>query len=181
MAYQKKPKKPLPQSEQENPKNTGVGDAPHQTDIPAPKPTRIQRDEKGRLLKGSANLNPGGRPQGLASFVRSITDDNRDQARFFAKLANGGVKGAQVRDLVEAHKWLADRGSGKALDVSATLTMNADPQTSEVRELATETLLSFVQTLDVKPLPEAQRSLEAKTEVVDAEVVSVQDPEIPET
>ncbi len=54
------------------------------------------------------------RGENLAKLVREKTNNNEDQADFFHRLAAGEIPGATLRDQIEAHKWLADRGSGKA-------------------------------------------------------------------
>lgn len=93
--------------------------------------------------------NPGGRPPGLAKLVRAMTDDNREQAVFFRKVARSlnprtpkkdRVEGVTLEHVIEAHKWLADRGSGKAVNRVSISEEQVDPLEGltgdELRELA---------------------------------------------
>ena len=69
--------------------------------------------------------NPGGRPKGLAEKVRGATRDGESLVRFFLAVSAGKVpdehgraikgKTVELRERIEAHKWLADRGYGKAV------------------------------------------------------------------
>ena len=66
--------------------------------------------------------NPGGRPKGLSRRVRELVgDDGHEIAEFmFGVLSN---KTERTADRMEAAKWLADRGFGKAalvVDVGVT-------------------------------------------------------------
>jgi len=36
----------------------------------------VVRDERGRLVKGSGSLNPGGRPKGISNLIRERYGDN---------------------------------------------------------------------------------------------------------
>jgi len=69
---------------------------------------------KGGFKKGKSG-NPGGRPKGMASYIRSITKDGKLMADFWldVMLARGEFKGADTRDRLTATKELADRGVGK--------------------------------------------------------------------
>lgn len=69
--------------------------------------------------------NPGGRPRGLASRVREATRDGEDLVEFMLNVLNGKIK-ATPRDRIESAKWLADRGFGRSVEVSATLTAQLD-------------------------------------------------------
>lgn len=39
----------------------------------------IIRNEKGQLVEGTASLNPGGRPKGVATYIREKYGDNLEQ------------------------------------------------------------------------------------------------------
>lgn len=90
------------------------------------------------LRKGGGQMKPSGKT--LARLVREATRDNADQVEFFTQLANGEIDGATVRDRAEAHKWLADRGAGKAPEIVANVDLKENPfedlTTEELRELA---------------------------------------------
>lgn len=81
--------------------------------------------------------------------VREQTEDNGEQVAFFVRLSRSldpdteeddRVPGAELRDVIEAHKWLADRGSGKAVEVVVHHEGEGDPtkplSTEELREIA---------------------------------------------
>lgn len=109
--------------------------------------------------KGQPSANPGGRPKGLARAVKEVVgEDGRDLINTFAQLWRGespegwGRIGAKER--MEAGKWLADRGFGKALDVSTALApeqagalLDLDDQTLAAVIGALKTQLAQVQTL----------------------------------
>lgn len=81
----------------------------------------MERDEKGRYLKGTSG-NAGGRPKGLAEQVRAATHEGADITAFYVKVATDDTVKVETR--MEAWGWLADRGWGKAVqavDHSGTL------------------------------------------------------------
>ncbi len=62
--------------------------------------------------------NPGGRPQGLAERVRRATKNGKTIVDFMISVARGmNIDGRKPRlgDRVDAVKWLADRGWGRAI------------------------------------------------------------------
>lgn len=79
-----------------------------------------RRAPDGRLLPGQS-LNPGGRPKGLASRVRQLTDLD-DIVTRMVQIARGEaikvggelghVEVPSLRDMMQAATWLADRGWG---------------------------------------------------------------------
>ncbi len=75
------------------------------------------RAESGRFVKGISG-NPGGRPKGLAEKVRKATKDGSIIIRLMVAVAEGKAVGGQkptIRDRLDAARWLADRGWGKAV------------------------------------------------------------------
>lgn len=99
-------------------------------------------------FKKNQSGNPGGRPKGLAAFVRELTSDNQEQAKFMHRVAHsldlrppkGGRVDATLDQVMEAHKWLADRGSGKAVNRVSIHEEEVDPlegfSSEQLRELA---------------------------------------------
>lgn len=61
--------------------------------------------------------NPGGRPKGLAEFVRASTKDGKALVEIMLSIANGKLiisgRKPSHRDIISAIEWLADRGFGK--------------------------------------------------------------------
>jgi len=59
--------------------------------------------------------NPGGRPKGLAARVREQTRDGQAIVDLMLKVFRGRMgKQTRLADRIEAAKWLADRGWGRA-------------------------------------------------------------------
>lgn len=109
------------------------------------KPTKsrpvVLRDEKGRLLKGGANMNPGGRPKGLANRIREQTNNLEEQIQVMIEFSTGKRK-CTARDMQEAIKWLADRGFGRAVETQAQIQL--DSETSQAAaDLSTDQLLEL--------------------------------------
>ncbi len=96
------------------------------------------RDEKGRLLKGSS-LNPGGRPKGIAQQIRELTNGGKGIFERMNAIWTGEEPGFNSRDRLEAGKWLADRGWGRAVETSVQVEADAATQ-GAATELATEQL-----------------------------------------
>lgn len=77
-----------------------------------PARTQVLRDERGRLVAGGANLNPGGRPKGLEKLVRDMVDWPQ-ATQFLIDVCYGKLSsGTAVRDRIMAYKLLAERGHG---------------------------------------------------------------------
>jgi hypothetical protein len=76
----------------------------------------------GKGFTPGVSRNPGGRPKGLSRRVREfVGDDGEAIAEFMLEVMNDGR--ARTADRIEAAKWLADRGFGKApLVISAGVT-----------------------------------------------------------
>ena len=80
-----------------------------------PESTMIARETDGRWTKGMSP-NPGGRPKGLAGYIRACTDDGQDLVDFVLNVMRGaeidGDKpGLKLR--MQAADWLSNRGFGK--------------------------------------------------------------------
>ena len=111
----------------------------------------------GRGFMPGQNGNPGGRPKGLSRRVRELVgDDGHEIAGFmFEVLSNEKERTA---DRMEAAKWLADRGFGKAalvVDVGVT-----EPVIQEfLKGLSTEDL-EAMRAILVKYSPDAVDALD---------------------
>ncbi|MFZ0827868.1 MAG: hypothetical protein WAO02_10645 [Verrucomicrobiia bacterium] len=84
--------------------------------------------------------NPGGRPKGLAAFIRNETQNGED----LVKLALRFVKGQKVagrkprhQDMIKAMEYLTDRGFGKSVDMKMDLTPE-DEQRDLAKQIARE-------------------------------------------
>jgi len=86
--------------------------------------------------------NPGGRPKGLTRRVRQLVGhDGEAIAEFmFEVMTNETVR---TSDRMEAGRWLADRGFGRAVE-SVKADSNEDSWSSLVRELETEDLEALI-------------------------------------
>ena len=75
----------------------------------------LRRDPSGHFAKGVTG-NPGGRPRGLASYIRQQTSDGQKLVDFVMKVFDGEEIDGQkpgTRMRMEAATWLSDRGFGK--------------------------------------------------------------------
>jgi len=69
----------------------------------------------GRPFPKGVSGNPGGRPKGLARYVRELVgDDGRRIADFMLSVLEDESERTETR--MKAAEWLADRGYGKAVD-----------------------------------------------------------------
>jgi uncharacterized protein DUF5681 len=67
----------------------------------------------GRPFRKGVSGNPGGRPRGLARYVRELVgDDGRRIADFMLDVLDDETERTETR--MQAAAWLADRGFGKA-------------------------------------------------------------------
>jgi hypothetical protein len=67
----------------------------------------------GKGFAPGVSGNPGGRPRGLSRRVRELVGENGDAiAEYMLEVMND--ERARTADRIEAGKWLADRGFGKA-------------------------------------------------------------------
>ena len=71
---------------------------------------RLQNTGRTRFKKGTSG-NPGGRPQGLAFFIRENTKDGKELAEIMLQIA----RDPNHRERVKTIEWLADRGFGRSV------------------------------------------------------------------
>lgn len=111
-----------------------------------PKEGRGKGSNKGvetRFRPGQSG-NPGGRPKGLAARVRTATSEGADIVEFMVGVLRNGK--ASNKDRIEAAKWLADRGFGRA--VETTVTVQGSGETSgALADLADAQLEHLARTL----------------------------------
>jgi hypothetical protein len=93
----------------------------------------------GKGFTPGVSGNPGGRPKGLSRRVRELVgDDGRAIAEFMFGVLSDETQ--RTADRMEAAKWLADRGFGRAvqaldIDVPSSLDIN-DFSTDDLRAIA---------------------------------------------
>jgi hypothetical protein len=71
----------------------------------------VLRDEKGRVVKGSGAINPGGRPKAVQSVVDLAREHTEDAVRTLVEIALNKRATDSARVSAAAH--LLDRGWGK--------------------------------------------------------------------
>ena len=98
----------------------------------------------GKPFPKGVSGNPGGRPRGLAAYVRENTDGGEEIIELMVSVMRGDVIGGQVpriRDRMDAATWLADRAFGKAVAQVETKSLNVD---MGLNEISTEELLELL-------------------------------------
>ena len=101
----------------------------------------------GRPFPKGMSGNPGGRPKGLANYVRESTYNGEEIVDLMVSVMRGeiidGMK-PRIRDRMDAASWLSDRGFGKPItSVEATSrSMNVDMTLSE---MSSEKLIALLQ------------------------------------
>lgn len=71
--------------------------------------------------------------RGLMARVRQeVGEDGGELVKFFAAIYKGEIKGAGVKDRMEAGRWLADRGFGKPTETSINVDATAATALAEM-------------------------------------------------
>ncbi len=105
-------------------KQVAVMDDP--TDLEKARKSGPPRDEKGRLLKGSGSLNPGGRPRGIRTEALKYAGENGEHIfEFLWKIVRGEIP-APVAQRVDAAKEILIRSHGKAPDIALNGELDGD-------------------------------------------------------
>ena len=86
--------------------------------------------------------NPGGRPKGLASKVRQMCNAD-DLVQFFLDVKDKKLQGFTSRDRMDAAKWLAERGHGKAPDIVLNGELDAE-SAAEAADVSAEDLADII-------------------------------------
>lgn len=115
------------------------------------------RDEKGRIVKGSASIGPNGRPKSLRARLAAETSDGELMVNGFVAIATGKLR-ATARDRMDALKWLSDRYWGKTPEVAMVGRLDED-SASAMRELTREQLMDLITRTPQQALP-APREVE---------------------
>jgi len=98
----------------------------------------------GKPFPKGVSGNPGGRPRGLAAYVRENTGGGEEVVELMLGVMRGDVIGGQVpriRDRMDAATWLADRAFGKAVAQVETKSLNVD---TGLNQISTEELLELL-------------------------------------
>lgn len=112
---------------------------------------------------GDPSPNPGGRPKGLAAYIRENTLDGRDLADFLINVVRGGEKVfCKMNDRLKACEMLLDRAFGRIQGPPA----DQDPNMKPVMDLdkLTEQELQFIENvrLGLIAISDRIRSTEAQ-------------------
>lgn len=91
------------------------------------------RDRTGRFRPG-VSPNPGGRPRGFARMIREHTGDGKELVDFALEVMRSSKHPVHVR--LDAMKWLADRGFGRAAQPIEITYPDEDEMQAEVERLA---------------------------------------------
>jgi hypothetical protein len=105
----------------------------------------------GRPFAPGVSGNPGGRPKGLARYVRELVgDDGRRIADFMLSVLED--EGERTETRMEAARWLADRCFGKATQPTRReVDVAGDATLDHLRAMSDEELAAIVGEADEQP------------------------------
>ena len=96
----------------------------------------------GKPFTPGVSGNPGGRPRGLASYIRETTVGGEEMVDLMVAIMRGetinGMR-PRIKDQMDAAGWLMDRGFGRAIAQIEARSLNVDMSLSE---LSSENLLA---------------------------------------
>lgn len=110
----------------------------------------IQRDDKGRIMKGQV-LNPGGRPKGVAEMIDALTGPMGKSCFEFLAAVVHGHEGAAPRERIDAAKILLDRRLGRAPEI--VLAAQVPSEVVEATASLTREQLLAIASGDIEALP----------------------------
>lgn len=97
----------------------------------------------GRGFQPGQSGNPGGRPKGLSRRVRELVgNDGRAIAEYMLSVMTD--ERARTADRMEAAKWLADRGFGRAVQA---LDIDVHPSSLDINDFSTDDLRAIAEIL----------------------------------
>ena len=101
----------------------------------------------GRPFPKGVSGNPGGRPRGLASYVREKTCDGTEIVDLMVSVMRGEtVDGAKprLRDRMDAATWLSDRGFGRPVNQVESRSNSLSLEMT-MSELTSEDLMTIIE------------------------------------
>lgn len=103
---------------------------------------------KPYLFQPGNRANPGGRPKGLASRIRTLTNEGEDILKFLVGVLSNEIK-STTKDRLQAAQILLDRGYGKAVETSVQVQLDAKSgeSTAAIEDLADAQLESMARQL----------------------------------
>lgn len=137
---------------------------------PDQKPKRVPHPNfLAHAFKPGHGVVSPGRPKGLASRIRELTNDGQDLIDILLEAATGLMDGIRPRDRIEATKMLLERGYGKPVEIVKT---EGGPSTLQ---LTAEHMEMIARALTAgSPSTGSTLPVRASAEIVDAQLVTTE-------